>query len=401
MVERGSITADDCDAPGCFGGVAAVRYTADPGEVNRPKITAGPGESTVTVRDPGAMIRAGRGCTVVSVSEARCSASRVGRALFDLGDMDDRATLVTGVVRGGPGEDRIKAAHAEGGSGDDVVLGTRFEDFLDGGRGADVVRGAGAPDLLVDGDAGGKPSSDRLDGGGSSLDVIDYADRAEGVVVLLEAGRGGRRGEGDQLRGIESATGGSGPDRLVAGGRFAELVGGPGDDRLIGGPAGDFIYGEAGDDRIFGRGGNDLVSGDTFAVDEFQEEPFPVGRDVLHGGPGDDELEGDGGADRLSGGFGDDKLYGPDHESLERRDRGDRLAGGPGHDALFGFLGNDRLTGGPGRDTLDGSAGTDVFLTRDRSRDRLDGGRGRDVAYLDPGLDRTRRVELRRSRRAR
>ncbi len=398
MVERGSISAD-CNAPGCFGGVFAVRYTADQGEVNRPTIVAGPGEGMVTVRDPGAVIRVGRGCAIVSASEARCAASRVGRALFDLGDMDDSGTLVTGVIRGGPGDDRIRAAHAEGGPGDDMVLGTRSEDFLDGGPGSDALRGEGGIDRLVDGDAGAKRSADRLDGGGSTLDVVDYGDRRRPVVVSLASGRAGERGEGDRLRGIEYATGGSGPDTIIAGKKFAELVGGPGDDRIVGGPAGDFIYGEAGDDRIFGRGGKDLVSGDTFAVDEFQEDPFPVGRDVLHGGAGDDELEGDGGADRLAGGFGDDKLYGSDHESLRRSDRGDRLAGGPGRDALFGFLGNDRLRGGPGRDTLDGSSGNDLLLARDRTPDRIDGARGRDIAYLDRGLDHTRQVERRRYRR--
>ena len=67
-----------------------------------------------------------------------------------------------------------------------------------------------------------------------------------------------------------------------------------------------------------------------------------IGRDVIKGGPQDDELHGDDGKDTLYGGADSDGLKGGDEE--------DRLDGGPGA---------DKLNGGDGADTFVFAAAAD------------------------------------------
>jgi Ca2+-binding RTX toxin-like protein len=97
-------------------------------------------------------------------------------------------------IFGGPGNDKLIARHspflggslllAEGGPGDDQLVGGPFGDLFEGGSGADIVRGGGERDSLR---------------GGSGADIV-------------------RGGEGnDSLsggRGTDLLIGGDGPDRL-------------------------------------------------------------------------------------------------------------------------------------------------------------------------------------------
>jgi serralysin len=90
-----------------------------------------------------------------------------------------------------------------------------------------------------------------------------------------------------------------------------------------------------GDDRCSKSG--DDVFGDTLCLNG----PGSPGRDVIHGGDGNDGL---------SGFSGDDQLY-----------------GGYGNDFLMGMAGRDRLDGGPGNDLFQGDddqrlAAADVML---------------------------------------
>ena len=99
-----------------------------------------------------------------------------------------------------------------------------------------------------------------------------------------------------------------------------------------GGGGSDTAYGDSGTDFWRGyenvRGDVDHFYGGT--GDDSTEIWDDVGRQILHGGAGDDHLEGGNGADVIRG--------------------------GPGNDRLAGFLGDDSLRGGSGKDLVDYSA---------------------------------------------
>ena len=136
-----------------------------------------------------------------------------------------------------------------GTSGDDLLVGSEFDDSLAGGSGNDTLNGNDGGDDLS---------------GGSDNDVIGGGDGDDAI----------RAGSGD-----DTATGGTG------------------DDSVMGGSGDDVLAGAGGDDVVLGENGNDDLSGGS-------------GMDSLAGGDGDDNLLGGPGADTLDGGDGDDDIYG-------------------------------------------------------------------------------------------
>ncbi|MFF8657432.1 calcium-binding protein [Streptomyces huasconensis] len=136
--------------------------------------------------------------------------------------------------------------------------------------------------------------------------------------------------------------GGKGNDVIKAS-ESALLHGGDGDDRLDGG-GGPFGFGPWGD------AGNDTLT-------RCSQDCF--------GGPGNDSLTGTGEANTLHGEDGNDVLHG--------KDGADILYGGKGNDKLYGEAGNDTLWGNSGDDVLWGGTGTDT----------LSGGPGRNEVHQD------------------
>jgi len=119
--------------------------------------------------------------------------------------------------------------------------------------------------------------------------------------------------------------GGDGNDKITVDANVTTGVaihGGEGDDYLQGGAGDDSVRGGAGRDVVYGLGGDDAVSGGA-------------GRDYLDGGRGDDSVKGDSGKDQVIGGRGNDTL-----------------AGGSGSDVLAGGAGEDAIDGGSGRDEV-------------------------------------------------
>lgn len=102
------------------------------------------------------------------------------------------------------------------------------------------------------------------------------------------------------------------------------------------------------DTKVNGQQGNDIIwmLGTT--------------NNTVHGGSGDDWLD---------GAYGNDTLYGDSGN--------DHLKGGNGADTLYGGSGNDLLEGGLGDDTLNGGSGNDVLI----------GGLGKDVMSGGSGAD--------------
>jgi Ca2+-binding RTX toxin-like protein len=298
-----------------FGGRSSqLTYTAMPSERNQITVTRGSGSGTfgqVFIRDEGAVVLAGYGCTLIDVHEVRCGAppyvlngvelQSTPAVAIDAGDGDDTVTVVRGYSNdniytlGGDGADVVTGAgHLAGGAGNDVVTSTSPTpeycdrscdtptDVVAGGAGDDVLRGGLGDELLIgDSDSQRSPDlgggNDVIDGGGGG-DVVSYAARHEPVQVDLSGVLlSGSAGERDRLTGVESVTGGPGADVLLGSDAANGLNGGPGDDMLDGRGGNDRLSGDGGADMLFGRAGDDELVGEQQG-------------DVLYGGPGNDRL---------------------------------------------------------------------------------------------------------------
>jgi Ca2+-binding RTX toxin-like protein len=305
-------------ASGYKDSITSMSYTAAPGEHNRIAVArdARTGQQAILLRDSGAPVVAGTGCSAIDAQTVTCAASV---ASVDAGDGDDTVTTPTSaiavVARGGEGADALTGGgYLSGGPGNDVLsfgqlacMGPCQHVELDGGAGDDVLRGGPGDDVLSgDGDGsrnpfvGGASETGPLDAvrgndtieGGSGSDTARYV-RRDGVRVdLAEATHNGAPGEGDRLTGIENVIGGDGDD---------VLIGDDGDNELIGG---------SGSDALVGRGGNDVLLDERVeATQDFLPRTAPDGADTLRGGAGNDTLVGGGErGDRLFGGPGDDLL---------------------------------------------------------------------------------------------
>ncbi|MFN8188735.1 MAG: calcium-binding protein, partial [Gaiellales bacterium] len=206
--------------------------------------------------------------------------------------------------------------NANGGSGNDQLVGSDAGNVLNGNAGNDALTGGGSTDTLNGGDGddwmSGGAGNDAL-AGGNGTDTGDYSNAGSGGVgVNVNLTTGQASGEGnDTLSGVENANGSS----------FA-----------------DALRGDAGNNTLNGRGG----------------------ADAIQGGAGDDTMNGGDGSDELSGGAGND-----------------RVSGAGGADAVNGNAGDDNLAGGPGADTLNGGGGDDV-ISGNAQKDFMRGGPGSD-----------------------
>ncbi|MGI9385692.1 MAG: M10 family metallopeptidase C-terminal domain-containing protein [Methyloligellaceae bacterium] len=309
--------------------------------------------------------------------------------------------------------------NAQGGSGDDRLIGNSQDNKLYGNAGHDVLEGGYGDDLLR-----GGAGNDRLIGGfgidqfegGDGTDMVDYTYSSADWTVDLGSIYYDPNGFGvfgtaltdagiEHLYDIEDVWMGSGDDDVTGTDLANELRGGGGqdalrglggDDRLEGGSGNDTLIGGNGSDWLFGEGGNDTLKGGGGADTLFGG----IGDDIIGGGNGTDYLDGGAGTDtadytysnddwtvsltfenatRAGGGtetlrsFESIKMGGGD-DSVRGTSTGNILEGGGGNDALFGLNGSDWLYGGNGGDELNGGQGNDFLY----------GGTGNDTAsYRD------------------
>ncbi len=294
---------------GRIGTRSTITFTAAPGETNDVVAIHEEAGSWV-VRDEGAPLSAGAGCTALDANSARCSPAPFSSdaALLSTGDRDDRVQVQTSSARvdAGDGDDVVTGdGSLNGEAGRDTLTGGSANDSLSGGPGPDVIRGGGGDDALV----GGGPADhedDVLDGG-AGVDTIFYGGKAA-VVANLAARVAGRGGERDRLTAIEGVYGGDGDDRLFGDAGANQLTGGRGRDELVGRDGDDGLRGGPGRDRLDGGAGDDdLTDGD-------------IG-DQLIGGPGADYLQISGRVD-ADGGAGDDSFGFTDPPARLRCGRG-------------------------------------------------------------------------------
>jgi Ca2+-binding RTX toxin-like protein len=230
--------------------------------------------------------------------------------------------------------------------GDDVIVGTYWEDDINGRGGNDTITGLQSNDTLAGGsgddtiDAGagndliiGGTGNDTLTGGdgfdiyefnlGDGTDTItDTASYREGNLIRFGAGITADditiTAQGDTL---VIAYGAGGDEIHLLGFNYSGLDGGSHVIQMI-----EFTDGSVLRPAAFvdpGTEGDDIINGTFF-------------EDILNGHGGNDTLNGMESADTIDGGSGDDTI-----------------------DAGYG---NDLITGGTGTDTLAGNLGDDVYV---------------------------------------
>ncbi len=351
---------------------------------------------------------------------------------------------VDGVLGGVTIAHGVLIERADGGSGDDVLIGNAAPNLLIGGAGRDRMLGGAGNDLYWVDDVG-DTIVESASGGTADLvrASLSYTlpDHVERLVLTVPA-RGTGNGAANLLfgsAGADTLVGGDGDDTLVGGAGPDDLFGGTGldlvtyvgaaaavsvrlggsgaggdaagdryssietvrgselGDHLHGSAAGETLLGGAGADTLFGHDGADRLHGNAdddraFGGNGNDALDGGDGNDLLLGGEGDDRLfggdgldlvHGGGGADRLYGGLGPGRLYGGNGDDLLYGDADpDTLVGGDGDDHLYGRAGSDVLVGDGGGDRLYGEAGSDR-LRGAGGNDTLVGGEGDDVAYFN------------------
>lgn len=382
------------ETPTCFGKHATIVGTDQPDTIHgTPKddvIVAGAGGDTVYGEGGDDLI---------------CSGP--GGGVDEEGNHNDR-------IFGGPGDDKLDGGPPDvrtdgdylvGGTGNDVLYGGASGDTLDDGPGHDRVYGGTGFDTFYAG-----PGNDRLVGGPDSettSNQVSYETSPAGIVIDLRA---------------DTATG-DGNDLVK---HIWGVIGSPYDDVIKGTPRVDSMTGGCGDDRFIGRGGNDhfgdrffygsTVCDDPTASDDdtmsggggddfFFGEPPGHGVDVIHAGPGKDELVTRGGGELFYGGKGIDLFSAfmrhlaihmdlakgtytvgrqsgriGNVENVQGSIRDDVIRGSDAPNSLRGFGGADRLYGRGGDDDLRG----DERKEQDPSTtDTTDGGGGSDLCRAE------------------
>jgi Ca2+-binding RTX toxin-like protein len=180
-----------------------------------------------------------------------------------------------------PNQTNLDGTPVSGAGSHEVIVGTKYDDYIDAGGGDDTVYGDAGNDIINGGDG-----VDKLYGGDGN-DIIHGGEGPD----LIDGGAGNDILYGDA------------PGTAMAG--MNQVIGGDGNDIIYGGSGIDKLSGERGDDQIYaladtdpfthGGDGNDYIDGGT-------------GGDLLYGDNGDDLVIGGADQDVVTGGNGDDIL---------------------------------------------------------------------------------------------
>lgn len=148
------------------------------------------------------------------------------------------------------------------------------------------------------------------------------------------------------------------------------IEGGAGNDALVGGKGDDIITDSFGDDNLKGKQGNDAMNagpGIDLSIGGLGDDFMMGGGDAKtnFAGMGDDVVLGTSGRMTVFGGEHNDWVEGSTHADLLQADNGDQFQNDVlgGNDVVIGGLGNDDIEGEGGDDVLVGKAvGTDRHL---------------------------------------
>jgi Ca2+-binding RTX toxin-like protein len=321
------------------------------------------------------------------------------------------------VANGGSGDDTIIGAMGEdellGGADDDQIKGMAGEDPLFGGAGFDRLEGGEGDDLLNGGSGGdtlvggagndemtGAGGPDRFEQAGDGHDVITDFVRGEDILAVKGVdfslpGAPQNPAEFLQEHGViegsdllivldsnnsirlQGLADPSNPGQQPA--DFAEIVGFADPGPVDPGPVDPGPVDPGPDPVIPGLTGTGGDGADFLLGAE--------GNDSLYGMDGNDTLNGEAGDDHLSGGENADSINGGDGNDVIRGNHGrDTLIGGKGNDFIGDWAGWSLLDGGEGDDTMLGGAGNDTLIGGDGD-DRLTGGEHADSLVGGAGDD--------------
>lgn len=225
------------------------------------------------------------------------SNTSVTQVVFDGGEGDDTLdaseTNVQIIANGGSGNDLLMGGSAidtfNAGAGNDTVVGQRGDDIADLGEGNDrFIWNNGDGSDVINGGAGFDVTQvNGADGAGDEFDLRQVDGQAIfnrlnlGLFTLTNEeieqfeinGQGGEDSltigdlTGSEVQSV-IFSGGDGNDFLNASGTLTPVTadGGEGDDILIGGAGDDILIGGGGADLLIGGGGNDILIGGGGAI---------------------------------------------------------------------------------------------------------------------------------------
>ncbi|MDA0167993.1 hypothetical protein OJ998_02755 [Solirubrobacter taibaiensis] len=313
---EGDDTIRTITASACWGG----GFTADGGPGNdhlsvtdhQFDLVGGPGDDVLVLNAASGDAKGGEGDDRIVPSTADQDQMDGGPG-SDVLDYSARTgdlwvDLAAGHYDSGEEDEYDKAVEFEGvlgGSGDDILLGTKHADTLSGGPGDDVVDGRAGPDVLF---------------GGLGDDLADYSTRFAPVTVRLDGTpTSGSDGESDRVAtDVEHVWGGAGPDTLIGNAGDNLLNGGYGADALHGG-AGDDIadYSERDEDLTLRLGGTP----DSGSPADSRGDAIATDIEAVVSGAGDDTIDSlDGRGADIDCGPGRDQVFvdpGDRHEHCE------------------------------------------------------------------------------------
>ena len=332
--------------------------------------------------------------------------SSVRKIEFDGNGSDDYFHNMTGIP-----------ANADGGWGDDKLIGGSGNDTLRGAGGDDTLAGGSGHDRYVFSDRSELFESKRQNLGTDEIidrygvNSLDFRAMSDDVFVDLNvtseqsvcfAGRGNsvldlKLSHNDAIDHVY----GSRFDDVISGNRLANrLYGSNGDDILWGRDGNDLLVGGRGDDSLYGHDGNDVLQGDSGDDylsggdnhDTFRFVGPRLGKDTIAGsGAGINTLDfrhfrGSVKVDLAKTGTqtvnsGDLSLSMLSDQAIDNvwgSRYADTILGNSLKNTLRGNRGNDYIDGRGGRDTMDGGSGTDKVRVRSfgetiRSAEKLSG----------------------------
>ncbi len=154
------------------------------------------------------------------------------------------------------------------GGGDDAIWGRGGNDRIEAGYGVDKVFGGDGDDIITN--------------AGTDIGEADFLHGNAGNDVI----HGGS--------GLSLIFGNEGNDFIITGPDGKEAFGGTGNDFILGGTGGDFLLGNEGDDWLEGGQRFDTLAGEN---SELFFNSSIIGHDVLNGGSGDTDYDGESGDD--------------------------------------------------------------------------------------------------------
>jgi Ca2+-binding RTX toxin-like protein len=298
------------------------------------------------------------------------------------------------LLLGGAGNDKLYGGEGndvlDGGAGNDTLSGDAGSDVyrFSRGWGQDTINNNDSSTDKVDaiefaadiapGDIQITRSGNNLilslAGSTDKITVSNYFDKDGASAYRLEEIRfaDGTTWNIDRVKEL-ALLGTAGNDTLMGYSSNDTINGDQGNDTLNGEGGNDTLYGGEGNDILNGGAGNDILIGG-------------IGNDTLSGGAGSDIY-------RFSRGWGQDTINNNDSSTdkvdaieamtLFGTDYDDVLADWDNLGELHGGAGNDSLDGGKGSNRLYGEAGDDVLRTdlNDSDNNLLAGGAGNDTLY--------------------